>query len=56
VEEWSKAKNPFFEGPSSDALALIPLVVLTVLLYVVGREWWLRASPPDARERGPGDF
>jgi putative OPT family oligopeptide transporter len=37
-EQWSTANNPFFAGPSSDLLALIPLIVLTVLLYLVGRE------------------
>ncbi|HEX8653224.1 MAG TPA: oligopeptide transporter, OPT family [Pyrinomonadaceae bacterium] len=37
-EHWSAANNPFFEGPMSDLLALIPLIVLTVLLYLVGRE------------------
>ncbi|HEX8070290.1 MAG TPA: oligopeptide transporter, OPT family [Pyrinomonadaceae bacterium] len=38
VERWATANNPFFEGPSSDVLALIPLILLTVLLYLVGRE------------------
>jgi hypothetical protein len=37
-ENWSTANNPFFDGPSADLLALIPLVLLTVLLYLVGRE------------------
>lgn len=30
--------NPFFSGPSSDLLALIPFAVLVVLLYLAGRE------------------
>jgi hypothetical protein len=37
-EHWSKEHNGFFEGPRSDYLALIPLMILTVLLYLVGRE------------------
>ncbi len=38
-EEWSTEHNPFFEGPYSDILGLIPFIILTVLLYFVGREW-----------------
>ena len=30
--------NPFFEGGPADLLALIPFAVLTVLLYMAGRE------------------
>jgi len=37
-EKWSTANNGFFEGAHADLLALIPLAVLTVLLYLVGRE------------------
>jgi putative OPT family oligopeptide transporter len=32
------ASNPFFNGPYADVLALIPFAVLTVLLYLAGRE------------------
>jgi uncharacterized oligopeptide transporter (OPT) family protein len=38
-EEWSTHNNPFFEGTYSDILGLIPFIILTVLLYFVGREW-----------------
>lgn len=41
-EEWAKLHNPFFEGPNSDWLGLLPFLVLTVLLYLVGRELWLK--------------
>jgi putative OPT family oligopeptide transporter len=41
LERWATASNPFFEGPWSDVLAMLPFLLLTVLLYVVGREWWL---------------
>jgi putative OPT family oligopeptide transporter len=43
-EDWSTAHNPFFDGGAggySDLLGLIPFIILTVLLYVVGREWLL---------------
>lgn len=38
IVKWSTAHNPFFEGPHSDALTLIPFAVLCVVLYLVGRE------------------
>src|SRR5437588_7353584 len=37
-EKWATAHNPFFEGPSSDWLAMIPFLALALLLYLVGRE------------------
>jgi len=44
---WSK-HNPFYTGPDSNWLALIPFVVLVLLLYLTGREIILarrRAAP-----------
>ena len=55
-EEWSKVHNPFFEKGlelpfripglgntlGADFLGLIPFVILTVLLYIVGRELLLK--------------
>lgn len=41
-EAWATQNNPFFEGPYSDVLGLIPFLALTVLLYLVGREVLLR--------------
>jgi len=38
IEKWATIHNPFFEGPSSDLLALIPFVGLCLLLYLVGRD------------------
>ena len=35
---WASAHNPFFEGPQSDALSLIPFALLCAFLYFVGRE------------------
>ncbi|MCO6510314.1 MAG: oligopeptide transporter, OPT family [Aridibacter famidurans] len=34
---WSTARNPFFEGPNSDWLAMIPFIGLALFLYFVGR-------------------
>ncbi|MGB8510910.1 MAG: oligopeptide transporter, OPT family [Pyrinomonadaceae bacterium] len=41
IDQWATANNPFYEGPWADGLAMIPFIVLTVLLYLVGRERWL---------------
>jgi len=41
-EDWATHHNPFFEGPNSDLLGLIPFAVLTVVLYLVGRELFLK--------------
>ena len=41
-EEWAAHNNPFFEGPSSNTLGMIPFVIITILLYMVGRELWLK--------------
>ena len=41
-EEWATHNNPFFEGSHSDILGLLPFLVLTVLLYLVGRELVLK--------------
>jgi putative OPT family oligopeptide transporter len=44
IQEWSTANNPFFFGPNSDFLALLPFTVLCVLLYLVGRDVLLAAK------------
>jgi putative OPT family oligopeptide transporter len=38
IELWSRTHNPFFAGPWSDLLSLLPFLVLMILLYLVGRE------------------
>jgi hypothetical protein len=38
IEHWSRANNPFFVGPWSNVLSLLPFAVLVVILYLVGRE------------------
>ncbi len=50
-EHWAAASNPFFEGAFSDVLGMIPFLVLTVLLYLVGRETLL-----SGRSRPSGEY
>jgi putative OPT family oligopeptide transporter len=38
LNDWSEKHNPFFLGPWSDLLSLIPFVAICALLYLVGRE------------------
>jgi uncharacterized oligopeptide transporter (OPT) family protein len=40
-EKWSEEHNPFFAGPNSDWLGMLPFLLLAVLLYYVGREMLL---------------
>jgi hypothetical protein len=49
-EEWATTHNPFFEGPNSDVLGMIPFLALTILLYLVGRELVLRPGAIARRE------
>ncbi len=37
VTDWMTAHNPFFDGPWSDVLALIPFACLLAGLYLSGR-------------------
>ena len=53
-EDWSTAHNPFFDagyGGYSDVLGLIPFLILTVLLYMVGREVVMARRVGRASER-----
>jgi uncharacterized oligopeptide transporter (OPT) family protein len=45
IEEWSAAQNPFFNGAYADLLALVPFIILSVLLYLVGRDVLFRTQP-----------
>ena len=38
ITAWSEANNPFFAGGAADLLALIPFIIITLVLYMVGRE------------------
>jgi len=44
-EEWAAHNNPFFEGPNANLLGLLPFLIITVLLYLVGRELLLKPKP-----------
>lgn len=46
IAQWSTENNPFYEGPYSDALTLIPFALLCVFLYLVGREKLLATRIP----------
>ncbi len=41
ITKYMETHNPFFKGDSSDALSLIPFVLLMLLLYLAGRERFL---------------
>lgn len=45
ITKWAEASNPFFAGPNSDWLALIPFVALLGFLYLVGRGLLLKGPP-----------
>ncbi len=45
MTEIMTAVNPFFHGDWENVLALIPFAVLTVLLYLAGREVILATKP-----------
>lgn len=44
AEHWAKETNPFF---SSDILGFLPFLVMAGVLYVVGRELWLKGKSND---------
>jgi hypothetical protein len=46
VTTWSETHNPFFSGPFADALSLIPFALLTLALYLAGRERLFQPRPP----------
>src|SRR5256886_1032633 len=43
IEEWQTAHNPFLSGSYADLLALIPFFIISLLLYLVGRDLLLVA-------------
>ena len=46
--KWAKESNPFFEGPLSDVLGLLPFAALAIFLYLVGRDLFLSGKRGDA--------
>jgi hypothetical protein len=49
LQRWATGHNPFYEGPLSDLLSLLPFLGLTLLLWMVARGSLL--SKPDAANR-----
>jgi len=50
INSWATAHNPFYDGPYSDLLTLVPFAALCVFLYLVAREKMLA---PKRRDAGP---
>jgi putative OPT family oligopeptide transporter len=44
MSKWAGESNPFYAGGASDLLAAIPFVILMGLLYLAGREKFLRST------------
>ncbi|MGQ0541798.1 MAG: OPT family oligopeptide transporter, partial [Blastocatellia bacterium] len=45
--KWATASNPFFGGDHAWWLGLLPFIVLSVVLYLVGREILLKGKDSD---------
>jgi type IV secretory pathway VirB2 component (pilin) len=39
ILQWATANNPFFEGPRSDLLSVIPFALLCLALLAAARGW-----------------
>lgn len=52
IEEWATQHNPFYSGDWSDLLALLPFALLSVVLYLVGRNllWRHNEAEQSAKE------
>ena len=53
VKAWATASNPFYNGDYADLLSMVPFLLLTVLLYAVGREWVLSSKTTQASPLPP---
>ena len=49
IEGWAKSSNPFFKGEYENLLPLIPFIIITVLLYLAGREVILAGGKSNAK-------
>ena len=45
LNNWSEANNPFFNGPWSDAISLIPFAAICLILFLVSRGKLLATKP-----------
>jgi uncharacterized oligopeptide transporter (OPT) family protein len=44
LQKWSTANNPFYDGPQSNLLSMLPFLVLVLLLWLVARGKWLSGA------------
>lgn len=44
ITKWADTSNPFYAGPGSDGLSLIPFLLLTGFLYLVARGVFLKSG------------
>ncbi len=49
LDKWSTVNNPFYEGPWSDLLSMIPFLLLVLLLGGVARGKWLTGDNSPTR-------
>jgi len=45
-ERWATEHNRAFDGPNADVIGLVPILVVSIFLYLVGRDWFLRKRAP----------
>ena len=38
LQHWAEKSNPFYVGPNANLLSVLPFLMLTLLLFFVGRE------------------
>jgi hypothetical protein len=49
LQRWAVGNNPFYQGPMSDLLTLLPFLGLTLLLWLVARGSWLSGGKAAAK-------
>lgn len=42
LEQWAAEHNPAFDGPYADVIGLLPLLIVSIFLYLVGRDRFFR--------------
>ena len=49
VLRWAKEYNPFFEGSWSNTLSLLPFILIGILLYLTGRDFFSKSGASNNR-------
>lgn len=49
IEHWADSSNPFYKGSYENILPIIPFVIITILLYLAGRELILAGKTKNAK-------